>query len=352
MSTSNPKVTFGMIVLNAEPFLRPLLRTVYPYAHEIIVVEGACPGAVATEDGHSVDGTLDVLGRFCRDEDPDNKVQVITRNGFWSEKTEESIAFAERATGDYLWVCAADEFNHPRDIERVLDFLRTNPTVDMVSLPWVDFWGDFDYVVDGWDLHRGWRRTGLPRIFRWGPGYRYVEHRPDTVCDPSGRDLRSGVWVTGRTLAQLGVCTLHYTLVFPQQVSRKLAYYSKVDWADLSYSERWAAEHWFALRHPFDVHREGQLPSWLHRFHGEHPPEIVELIGDLADGKLDIPMRQTADIEALLATWWYPRARAALRAIGPSYLRCQPVVAEIRGHAALKSRARRLVSAASGLLKR
>ena len=57
----SPKVTFGMIVLNGEPFVRPLLRTVYPYAHEIIVVEGACPGAVATEDGHSVDGTLEAL---------------------------------------------------------------------------------------------------------------------------------------------------------------------------------------------------------------------------------------------------------------------------------------------------
>jgi len=158
--------------------------------------------------------------------------------------------------------------------------------------------------------------------------------------------------VTRRTLARLGVCTLHYSLVLPQQVSQKLAYYGGVDWADLSRSERWAAEHWFALRHPFDLSREGYLPSWLQRFHGEHPPEIVELIGDLADGKLDVQMRQTADIEALLATWWYPPARAALRATGPFYLRCQPVVAQIRGHVALKSRARRLFAAASGLLNR
>jgi len=352
MPRSDPKVTFGMIVLNGEPFIGPLLRTIYPFAYEIIVAEGACPGAVATEDGHSVDGTLDVLRRFCRDEDPQNKIQVVTREGFWNEKTEESIAFAERATGDYLWVCAADEFNHPRDIERVIDFLRANPEVDMVSLPWVNFWGGFEYVVDGWNLHRVWRRTGIPRIFRWGPGYRYVEHRPDTVCDPVGRDLRGGAWVTSRTMAGLGVCTLHYQLVFPEQVSQKIAYYGRVDWADLTHSERWAAEHWFALRHPFHLHREQNLPSWLQRFQGEHPPEIARMIRALADGTLDMRMRPTADIEALLATWWYPPARAALRALGPIYLRCQPALARLRGQVALKSRARRLISAGTKLFKR
>ncbi len=35
-----PKVTFGIIVLNGEPFTRYCLRSLYPFAHEIIVVEG------------------------------------------------------------------------------------------------------------------------------------------------------------------------------------------------------------------------------------------------------------------------------------------------------------------------
>lgn len=36
-----PRITFGMIVLNGEPFTRYNLRALYPFAHEIIVVEGA-----------------------------------------------------------------------------------------------------------------------------------------------------------------------------------------------------------------------------------------------------------------------------------------------------------------------
>ena len=35
-----PRVTFGIIVLNGEPFTRYCLRALYAFAHEIIVVEG------------------------------------------------------------------------------------------------------------------------------------------------------------------------------------------------------------------------------------------------------------------------------------------------------------------------
>ena len=51
-----PKITFGIIVLNGEPFTRYNLRALYPFAHEIIVAEGASPKAAhaATPDGHSI----------------------------------------------------------------------------------------------------------------------------------------------------------------------------------------------------------------------------------------------------------------------------------------------------------
>ena len=57
-----PKITFGIIVLNGEPFTRYCLRALYPFAHEILVVEGAAP--VATPDGRSTGGTLETLYRF------------------------------------------------------------------------------------------------------------------------------------------------------------------------------------------------------------------------------------------------------------------------------------------------
>jgi len=37
---SAPRITFAMIVLNGEPFVRCNLRGLYPFAHQIIAVEG------------------------------------------------------------------------------------------------------------------------------------------------------------------------------------------------------------------------------------------------------------------------------------------------------------------------
>ena len=71
MRSDIPRVTFGIIVLNGEPFTRYNLRALYPSAHEIIVVEGVVPVAasIATRDGHSTDGTLEALYRFKAEED-------------------------------------------------------------------------------------------------------------------------------------------------------------------------------------------------------------------------------------------------------------------------------------------
>ena len=38
-----PRISFGIIVLNGEPFTRYNLRALYPFAHQIIVAEGGGP---------------------------------------------------------------------------------------------------------------------------------------------------------------------------------------------------------------------------------------------------------------------------------------------------------------------
>ena len=50
---SIPRITFGIIVLNGEPFTRYNLQALYPFAHEIIVVQRASLRAapVATPTG-------------------------------------------------------------------------------------------------------------------------------------------------------------------------------------------------------------------------------------------------------------------------------------------------------------
>ena len=302
-----PKVTFGIIVLNGEPFVRCNLRSLYPFAHEIIVVEGASRNAAAdaTEDGHSVDGTLEALLQFKAEEDPEDKIHIITRETFWTEKDEQSRAYAERATGDYIWQVDIDEFYHPQDIEKTLKMLASNPLISGVSFYWRNFWGGFDYLVDGWRYRfRVKRMNGNRRIFKWGKGFKYVSHRPPTVADNHDRDLCTLAWVGPEETAKMGIFCFHYGMVFPKHARQKVNYYKRLvkSCKDI---EGWYYDTYIELKYPFRVLHCSKAPSWLHLFNGTHPPEIQQLIEDCTEGKLSMEQRRCDDIEHLLSSRRY-----------------------------------------------
>jgi len=292
-----PSITFGIIVLNGEPFIRYTLRALYPYAHEIIVVEGATYGAknVATATGHSRDTTLDTLHQFKSEEDPDDKLIIITQDSFWSEKDEMSQAYADRATGDYLWQVDVDEFYQPDDMQKIIQLLADNPDITAVSFKTITFWGSPDYVVDGWYLRRG--ADVYHRLFKWGTGYTYVTHRPPTVHNPQGDDMRDLQHIVA------DVHMHHYSLLLPKQVIEKCDYYSNAEWAKRQSALDWANNAYLSLTHPYHVHNIEEYPSWLYRYTGEHPPQIQSMWQDLIASRFDV--RQTDDIEQLLNTVWY-----------------------------------------------
>lgn len=305
-----PRITFGMIVLNSEPFVRYNLRALYPFAHEIIVVEGAVRGAegIATPDGHSRDSTLETLRRFKAEEDPDDKLQIITRAGFWAEKDEMSQAYAQRATGDYLWQVDADEFYLPDAMQQVIDLLREDPQITAMSFKNVIFWGAPQYRVDSWYLRRG--EDIFHRLFKWGPAYQYASHRPPTVIDSQGRDLRSLKWIDGAEMTRRGVILYHYSLLLPKQVIEKCDYYAHASWATHAREAiYWAQNHYLRLGHPFRVYNVYQYPGWLERFDQEHPPQAMAMWQAVLSGELGIEARQNEDVERLLRSFYYRAAR-------------------------------------------
>ncbi|MFN2135610.1 MAG: glycosyltransferase family 2 protein [Candidatus Promineifilaceae bacterium] len=320
-SRNNPRITFGIILLNGLPFIRYNLRALYPFAHEIIVVEGAVPGAraIATPDGHSIDGSLDELYRFRTEEDPHGKVQIVTKDGFWTEKDAMSQAYAERATGDYLWQVDIDEFYQPHDMQELIRRLGANPQLSAVFFKQISFWGGFDYVVDGWYLRQAqYQGPGIvPRVFRWRPDHRYYSHRPVTVVDGQANDLGRMNPLNGRDLADQGIFMYHYSLLFPKQVSEKATYYSRADWAAASKSEQWSDEVYGKLKQPFRVHNVYRYPSWLERFEGRHPPQIEAMRRDIENGTTKVTLRPTADIEQLLGQPAYRLGRLGLKIMDP-----------------------------------
>lgn len=329
-SSSSVRVTFGVIVLNGEPFTRYALRALYPFAHEIIVVEGAAPGArnIATGTGHSRDGTLETLRAFKADEDPAGRLTIVTAedeghpDGFWpGEKDEQSRAYATRATGDYLWQVDIDEFYRADEMARVLATLSADPGIDTMSFRQVTFWGGLDYVADGWYLRRG--AAEYHRLFRWRPGYVYQTHRPPTVVDETGRDLRSKRWLDAAAMVERGVHLYHYSLLLPKQVIEKCDYYATAEWARRTGAVEWANEAYLTLNRPFRVHNVFAHPSWLERYRGPHPAEIVRMMADLRAPGASVALRDTADIERLIDAPWYRLARTALRWADPWDLRAR-----------------------------
>jgi hypothetical protein len=305
--TSIPKITFGIIVLNGEPFTRYCLRSLYPFAHEIIVVEGGHVDAksVCTPDGHSIDGTLNTLFRFKKEEDTENKLQIITKEGFWPKKDElgrdrtpQSRAYAERATGDYLWQVDIDEFYKFHDIKKVLELLINDPEITMISFPTYNFWGNIKYLMDSWALRRGLQN--VHRLFKWSEKYYYLTHEPPTVLNESGQDLRQKRWIKAKEMKKKGIYMYHYSLLFPWQVEQKVKIYKDEKPESCSYMVQWAEDNYFKLGNPFMVHNYYHLPSWLERFHGKHPEQVICMMRDIKEGKVAEKLRKTDDVEELL----------------------------------------------------
>lgn len=317
-----PKITFGIIVLNGEPFIRYCLRSIYPFAYEIIVVEGGHEDAksACTPDGHSMDTTLQTLYKFKNEEDPENKLTIVTREGFWPKKDElgrdrtpQSRAYAERATGDYLWQIDIDEFYRKDDMLSIIKMLNNNPSISAISFKQKSFWGDIHYLSESYAILRN--KGGWNRIFKWDKGYKYVTHEPPTVIDNDGIDLHKKNWITGEKMKRKGIYMYHYCLLFPWQVRQKSSVYQ--DEKPDGYQEmiNWAENNYFKLSNPYRVHNIYTVPSWLERFKGSHPEQVICMMEDIRAGKIKAELRRTDDIEHLLKSKKY-RFRIILLKVG------------------------------------
>lgn len=310
-----------MIVLNGEPFTRYCIRAIYPHAYEIIVVEGAVEKArsIATADGHSTDSTRETLASVKANEDPDNKITIISRDGFWDDKTVMSQAYTELATGDYLWQVDSDEFYLDEDIETIRNLLARDPTIDGASFRWLVFWGNENYITDGWMLRA---TKGFNRLFRWEQGSDYNHYGPDpkgpTVTTPEGFRVTDGNWLAADYLAEQGIYLYHFSLVFPSQVLKKAQGYADgvSPRVDASQMYDWAQQNWISLSNPFRVHNRYQFISWLERYKGPLPKASVEMFDDIRSGKVDCPLRNMRDAIRIEQSPYYRLKRSFLRYAG------------------------------------
>jgi len=215
-----------------------------------------------------------------------------------------SQAYAKRATGEVLWQIDVDEFYKPEDMENVIRKLSQSNEIRAVSFNCLYFWGGLGYVMDGFSFRTG--DQTIHRVFTWDRDSRYTSHRPPTVVDGAGRDLKSLRWLSDVETKKMGIHLYHYDMILPKQAANKSSYYSNVDWHTLGHKRvlEWKQRVFDRLERPFHIYTIYTHLSWLKRYRGAHPPAVERMVRDIQAGLWPgSELRRTDDIEAVLESW-------------------------------------------------
>ena len=271
------KISFGIIVVNGEPWIKPLLESLYKHAHSICIAEGATKTWKETNKfitPRSTDNTLNIIKNFP---DPENKIKVCASPDFYNEKLEQCNAWLDLVPKDtdYVWEIDTDEFYKDDDICLMKNMLSVHKYT-YVEFQVFNFFKNMDYIGTGGD---GWGYdTPFPRIFKYYPNCKWSNHRPPTILDENGVDYRQLFPLTGNNNP---VKMYHYSYVTEKQVEEKIKYYTKAFGRDyynewyLPYYKQWTPQNRIKLEKTYSAH-----PSRPHgitkRFTQEHPAIINE----------------------------------------------------------------------------
>jgi hypothetical protein len=211
-------MSFGMIVFNGDYVLKQNLESLYPFAHQIIIVEGPVDYYRKLGYSSSTDDTIDIIESFP---DPDNKIRLI--KGQWTEKDDMCNAYATHLTGDYVWHIDCDELYKAEDMQKVIGYLDNHSdSCYSMSFKLRSFYGGFERYISGFE-----ENFEVHRIQKIIPGKsRWKTHRPPTmVWPPTGRLCRDMGHVDYHTTDSWGIRIYHYSHTFPKQVKAKMDYY-------------------------------------------------------------------------------------------------------------------------------
>ena len=272
-----------MIVLNGLPWIEFSLKSIYPHAHEIIIVEGAVEKALfaANLDGSSIDGTVEFIKSFP---DPQRKIKLF--QGLWPEKAEMQDYALRYVTGDYVWLIDSDEVYKDEHIEQVRRVLSGDPEITQINFIPYNFWKGLDYVFKSPIFERP--EVHYRRVFKYRYDARFVSHRPPTLLYPQlGTTADKLKVVDGFATRRMGIEMFHYSYVLKKQVRQKISLYKRYGWGNI-----WGVDldRWFNecfLKWTPETREEiekkwgiwtGDVNSYTEKFTGTHPQVMNEFI--------------------------------------------------------------------------
>ena len=219
------KVSIAMIVCNESQFIERNLRNHYRFADEIIIVEGATEKYAQVIGSHtSTDNTIEIIESFP---DIQHKITLVKPTRPWKDKIEMQNEFCKRADDGILLKIDADEFYHPKDLERMFNAFDQDAALTLIYPYWYHFWGNKDHIIVG-------GRWNIPhcKIWRFKKHYRYKNTHnriQDGELEISGASNTSSGLGNGCKVARLDdlYCYHYGYLKSTEWQKNKYAFYKK-----------------------------------------------------------------------------------------------------------------------------
>jgi predicted O-methyltransferase YrrM/predicted SAM-dependent methyltransferase len=280
------KISFITIVLNGMPFIKAMLESIYEFAYEIIVVEGAIENCkfAANQDGSSIDGTVEFIMNYP---DPQNKIKIM--QGLWPEKCEMQNAALDYVEGDYIWLVDSDEIYKKEDIRKIIELLESDKNITQVNfISSHNFWKGFDYYFVSPEFFKP--QNHYRRIFKFEKDAYFTTHRPPTLFYPSiNKNSEEICLIDGFQTLSLGIIFYHYSYVNDLQVNQKIELYNRYGWGkswkiDLN---DWYKNFFLKWNPSNRIDLESKYPAWtgskdsyIVKFIGTHPESINNLLSE------------------------------------------------------------------------
>lgn len=295
-------VSYIMNVLNGEPFIKYQLDSIYPYAHEIIIVEGAYRKFrhAATTNGRSTDHTIECINAYP---DIEKKIKLIVKPGFYDDRLDMCNELLPHVTGDVIWQVDVDEFYYPETHVFIQTVFASDPTLDRVSFCFYDIFANPMYFIEG---YRALGLDNVNRVHRFDTGDRWMNQRPPILCDLNQKQKTIRKHLDGYDLIKMGHVMFNGTALFEKQIREKYTYYNIMS-KNISEPKRWIFDVWQNFSNKFNVAGFDHSITYLKKNWLDLPRGFKEMWDDVSSGNYPgfFP-RETDDIEEYFASRQYP----------------------------------------------
>lgn len=207
------KIAFCCIVFNGDYVIKEMIDCIYPFANQIIIVDGVVEYWAKQGYTGSVDETVSIIENYP---DPENKI-ILHKGIVCKEKTGLCQNFMQSVNSDtdYIWCIDSDELFKPENIRNAIKVMEERKP-EAIYLQNTTFFGGFEYILTGFE-----KQYQVKRILKYREGCDYIEHRPPTLS----MEDKGGLFIKNEEMKSLGVEIYHYSYVFPKQVKDKVGYY-------------------------------------------------------------------------------------------------------------------------------